>query len=351
MSSAYTSQSSWDLYRFLVFDQNISEGICDALLAVSETMRQFASGTSTLESALVELDKHISQQTFKFVKDGVPDLVQDQRGSYKNVWSNRYLASTSQGLKQSIEKITMRFIENLTKLFSKSLKGWTYIPDLVHDAFKELAVSFEDALSMEYDDRQKTVEASAAKGVAILSESLYTLSISGSQSAASVTPARSLSSDDCFKCDQPGHRSSECPQLRRESTTPSKSPPNIRCYNCSKTGHWARNCPSPQKGSITPLRSSASSQSGNCYTCGQPGHWSSGCPSHERVSATTPSRTPSQTPSSDKCFSCGQMGHWANNCPRRRPGSHTPSRSSPRDECFSCGNIGHWSSNCPTRRN
>ncbi|KAH8693600.1 hypothetical protein BGW36DRAFT_301445 [Talaromyces proteolyticus] len=157
LSSAYASQNSWDLYKFFVFDQNISEGICDALLAVSEAMRQFAPGTSMPESALVDLGKHISQQTLKFVKDDIPDLVQYQRGLYKNLWSNRYLTSTSRGLKQSTEKITIRFIEDLTKSFSESSTGWAYTPDLVHDAFEELAVSFEDALGREYDDRQKTL--------------------------------------------------------------------------------------------------------------------------------------------------------------------------------------------------
>lgn len=102
VSSAYTSQGSWDLYTFFVFDQNTSEGICDALLAVSEAIRQFAPGTSMPETALVELGKHISEQTLKFVKDDIPDLVQYRRGLDKNVWNNRYSASTSRGLKQSI---------------------------------------------------------------------------------------------------------------------------------------------------------------------------------------------------------------------------------------------------------
>jgi hypothetical protein len=317
VSSVYTSQSSWDLYKFFVFDQNTSEGICDALLAVSEAMRQFAPGNSMPESALVELSKYTSQQTLKFVKDDIPDLVQYQRGLDKNLWSNRYLASTSRGLKQSIEKITIRFIEDLTKSFSESSTGWTYTPDLAHDAFKELAVSFEDALGREYDDRQKAVTASAANGVAILSASLYTLSISSSQSTASATPAA--------------------------NTTPARSSSSNDCFKCGKTGHWISNCPNPQKGSVTSPRPSTSSPSGNCYTCGQSGHWSGSCPSPSRGSATTPSRTTS----SDKCFSCGQTGHWSSNCPRRRQGSATPSRSTSGDKCFSCGKIGHWSSNCP----
>jgi hypothetical protein len=353
VSLAYTSQSSWDLYEFFVFDQNTSEGICDALLAVSEAMRQFVPGTSMLESALVDLGKHTSQQTLKFVRDDIPDLVQCQRGLYKNLWSNRYLASTSRGLKESIEKITIRFIDDLTKSFSDLSTRWTYTPDLVHDAFKELAVSFEDALGREYDDHQKSVTASVASDVASLSASLHTLSFSSTQSTASATPvanttpARSSSSDDCFKCGQLGSRSSECPHPKRGSATPSKSPPNVSCYNCGKTGHGTSNCPSPQKGSSTPRRPSTSFPSGNCYTCGQSGHWSGSCQSPRRGSA----RTPSRTTSSDKCFSCGQTGHWSKNCPRRKQGSTTPTRSISGDKCFSCGKIGHWSRNCPTHRN
>jgi hypothetical protein len=346
VSSAYRSQSSWDLYKFFVFDQNTSEGICDALLAVSEAMGQFAPETPMPESGLVELGKHISQQTLKLIKDDIPDLVQYQRGLNKNLWSNRYLASMSRGLKQNIEKITTRFTEDLTNSFSELSTRWTYTPDLVHNAFKELAVSFEDALGTEYDDRQKM------SSVATLSASLYTLSISRSQSAASATlaankmPARSSSSDDCFNCGQPGHWSSECPHPKKGITKPSKSPSNTSCYNSGKTGYGTSNCVSPQKGSIMPPRSSASSPSGNCYTCGQPGHWSSSCRNPKSESATTPSRTPL----CDKYFSCGQTGHYSSNCPWRRQGSATPSRSTG-DNCFSCGKTGHWSSNCPTERN
>jgi hypothetical protein len=346
LSYAYTSQSSWDLYEFFVFDQNTSEGICDALLAVSEAMRQFEPGYPMPESALVELGKHISRQTFKFVNDDIPDLVQSQRGLNKNLWSNRYSPSTSRGLKQSIEKITIRFIEDLTKSFSEKSTGWTYTPELVHGAFKELAVNFEDALGRECDDRQNAVAASAANGVAILSASLNMLSISSSQSAASARPARSPSIGDCFNCSQPGHWSNECPNPKKGRNTPSKGPSKGSCYNCRSMDHWTSDCPSPRKGSITPPRSSASSPSGNCYNCGQTGHWSNSCPTPRRGSATTPSRTLS----SDECFNCKQSGHWSNNCPGRMQGSPTPSRFTSRDECFSCRRIGHRSNNCPTRR-
>jgi hypothetical protein len=347
VSSAYASQSSSNLYKFFVLDQNTSEGICDALLAVSEAMRQFAPGTSMPEGALVELGKHISQRTLKFVKDDIPDLVQCQRGLYKNLWRNRFLASTFRGLKLSIEKITIRFVEDLTESFSESSKGWTYTPDRVHEAFKELAVSFEDALGKEYNSSPRTVAANTANSVAILSASLYDLSISSSRLETPATPAQSSSGDDCYNCGRSGHWSSECPHPKIGSSTPSKSPLNKSCFNCGKTGHWTSNCPIPQKGNITSPRSSASSSSSNCYTCGQPGHWSNSCPSPRRERATMPS----QTLSSNKCFSCGQMGHWSSNCPWRREGNAMPSRSTPGNKCFSCDQMGHWSSNCPTRGN
>jgi hypothetical protein len=352
VSPAYTNQSSWDLYKFFVFTQTTSEGICDALLAVSEAMRQFAPDTLMPEPALVELGKHISEQTHKFIRDDIPDLVQYQRGLDMNVWSNQYLASRSLGLKRSIEKVTTRFIEDLAKSFSGSSTKWTYKPDLVHDAFKELAVGFEDALGREYDGHQLTVAASAANPVATLSASIYTLSISSPQSAGSATSAANITSgcsssiDYCFNCSRPGHWSSDCPYPKKGSTTPSKSPSVMSCYNCGKTGHRASNCPSSQRESTTPPRLSATSPRGDCFTCGQSGHWSSSCRSPRRGSATTPSRTPS----TDNCFSCGQTGHWSSNCPRSRQESATPSRSTSGGKCFSCGKTGHWSRDCPTHR-
>jgi hypothetical protein len=314
MSPAYMYQSSWDLYQYFVLHQNTSEGICDALLAVSEAMRQFTPGTSMPEPALVELGKHISQQTLKFVKDDIPDLVRCQRGLYQNLWSNQFLASTSRGLKQSTEWITIRFFEDLTRSFSQLSTRSTYTPGLVHEAFKKLAVSFEDALGREYDDSQRTLAASTANGVATLSASLHKLSISDYQFAASETPAQFSRSEDCFNCGQPGHWSSNCPYSRNGSTTSPKYPSTYSYYSCGAMGHWANNCPRPQTRSVTPPRSSASLPSGNCYTCGQPGHWSSSCTTPRRRSATTPSRTLSN----DACFNCGQKGHWSSRCPQRR---------------------------------
>ncbi|KAE9378588.1 hypothetical protein N431DRAFT_499384 [Stipitochalara longipes BDJ] len=149
----YKSQGSWDLYAFLVFNQNTSEGICDILLAVSEAMKQATPGTYMTDSSLSD---HISEQTLKFLEDDIPDLMQYSRGLYSNLWSLQFETSASQGLKCSIEKITITFIENLTKLFYNSSKSSPHTLELLHNAFKEIAISFEDSLGKEYDSHQRS---------------------------------------------------------------------------------------------------------------------------------------------------------------------------------------------------
>lgn len=344
MSSSYMSQSTWELYMLFVSHQNTSEGICDALLAVSEAMGQFAPGVSMREPALVELGKHISQQTLNFIKDDVPDLLLHKRGLYDNLWSTQFLSTSSRGLKKSLEQLTMRFTDDLTNSFSESATGWTYEPHLVDNAFKELAVSFEDALGKEYDDHHPVMPANTTTAVADLSASLNGLSITSTQSptlatsTTNTTSTRSPRTDNCFKCGQRGHWSRECPNPPVKSARPPTSPSCPSCFKCGKSGHYSNACPSLQKNNPTSTRV-------DCYKCGQNGHWSSSCPSAQNGSTTTPTRTRS----GDKCFTCNEMGHWSGDCPRRRQSSSTPSRPRFGDKCYSCGDTGHWTNNCPRR--
>ena len=154
---AYQSQSSWDFYEFFVFEQNTSEGICDALLAVSAAMKRFNLGTFMPDGSLVKLSKHIIQQTLKFLEDDIPHLVQYPKGLYKNLWSSQFASSTSQGLKRSMEETTTKFVDNLTNSFSESSNSsWTHAAALLHEAFKEFAISFEDSLGKEWHNGQQS---------------------------------------------------------------------------------------------------------------------------------------------------------------------------------------------------
>jgi hypothetical protein len=295
VSPAYKSQSSWDLYAFFVFRQNTSEGICDALLAVSEAMKRFEPGTSRPDSSLIELSNHIGRQTLKFLKNCIPDLLQYPKGLYEDLWSSEFATSTSRGLKRSMEKITIRFIEDLTDSFSESSRSWTYDPDLLHDAFKKIAISFEEALGKEYDNHRQTRAASDLDSdldndlnsdldsdldndldsdlgsVDSLSAFFHTLSLSRSRdagsarSAGNTTRARSSSSALCYNCDQPGHFSKNCTRPRKGSITPSRSSSNSACYNCNGHGHFSRDCTRPKK------------RGGECFRCGRVGHWADAC--------------------------------------------------------------------------
>ena len=281
VSPAYKSQSSWDLYTFFVFSQNTSEGICDALLAVSEAMKRFKPGTCMPDSLLVELSNHIGRQTLKFLKDDIPDLLQYPKGLHKNLWSSQFATSISQGLKCSMEKTTIRFIENLTNSFSESSKSWTYTPDLLHDAFKEIAISFEESLGKEYENHRQIRAASVSNSIDTLSASLYTLSLSSSRDtgsarlAGNATSARSSSSAICYNCDQPGHYSSSCTRPKKGSITPSRSSSNTTCYNCNEHGHYSRDCTSPKK-------------RGGCFRCGRVGHYANACSLRWKRAQMTP---------------------------------------------------------------
>lgn len=253
VSPAYKSQTSWNLYAFFVFEQNTSAGICDALLAVSEAMNRFKPGTSMPDSSLVELSNHIGQQTLKFLKDDVPNLLQSPNGLSKNLWSSQFATSTSQGLKRSMEKTTIAFVENLTNSFSESSRSWTYTPDLLHSAFKEIAISFEESLGKQYNNRLQGRAGNTSNSIDTLSASLHMLSLSSSRDvgsgtvAGSTTPARSSSSVICYNCNQPGHISPNCTRPKKGSRTPTRPSSNGTCYKCDQHGHYSRDCTGPKK--------------------------------------------------------------------------------------------------------
>jgi replication factor A1 len=86
-------------------------------------------------------------------------------------------------------------------------------------------------------------------------------------------------SDVCFKCNQPGHYSRDCPG-QATSYGSSDGNANARsdlCYKCNQPGHFSRDCPG-QVTSYSTSAGNANARSDLCYKCSQPGHFARDCP-------------------------------------------------------------------------
>uniref|UniRef100_A0A1I7TCE4 RNA helicase n=1 Tax=Caenorhabditis tropicalis TaxID=1561998 RepID=A0A1I7TCE4_9PELO len=148
--------------------------------------------------------------------------------------------------------------------------------------------------------------------------------------------------NNCFNCQQPGHRSNECTEPRKPRD--GGGPKN--CYNCQQPGHTSRECTEERK----PRESRSGGFGGGfgggsggfgggnddgfggngfggesggfgggeergpmkCYNCRGEGHRSSDCPEPQRG-----------------CFNCGEQGHRSNECtnppkPRETAEGETP---------------------------
>ncbi|ORY31011.1 DNA topoisomerase [Naematelia encephala] len=105
---------------------------------------------------------------------------------------------------------------------------------------------------------------------------------------------------ECFKCGESGHWSNACPNdaserpFKKQRGTKSstvrggggagkagKAGSSDACYKCQQPGHWASACPNEESGSrAAPGRNNGRSiaVSGECYKCQKSGHWAKDCP-------------------------------------------------------------------------
>lgn len=164
-------------------------------------------------------------------------------------------------------------------------------------------------------------------------------------------------SGTCYKCNQPGHFASNCPQNQNNNTYGSSSNSTAAlgsalatssggiCYICNQPGHFANNCPqnsssrgfnnSSGGGGGGFSSSSSASGSGNvCFSCNKPGHFSSNCPerssSNHSFSGGGHGGGSDNSTSTQSCYKCGGIGHFANNCPQQGWGDGSGSGSGSR---------------------
>lgn len=266
-STEYDEGSSQDLYDVFVAQQDVSEGICDALLAVRETTRSADVDNAT---SYRRLTNHVSDKIRGFVWTKVPGLLHRPQGINKGTWSTQFALSSSRGLKKDVESITAGFIDDLIDSFDGGAMSWSYRPDLLCRAFETFAVGFEKALGEEYSRTPRTKARDDSVTDHLLSGAFRGLSLTSPSRASAatlpngITQSRRRADSACFGCQQPGHWIKDCPRSGGDSVALRSPPRSAICYRCRKPGHLANQC--------SLVRTSQS-----CYKCGRAGRCAVTC--------------------------------------------------------------------------
>lgn len=138
--------------------------------------------------------------------------------------------------------------------------------------------------------------------------------------------------NNCFNCQQPGHRSADCSEPRK----PRDGAPR-NCYNCQQPGHQSRDCPEERKprenrGGNNGFGGGSGGFGGESggFGAGNDGGFGGGGFGGESggFGGGGEDRGPM------KCFNCRGEGHRSSDCPE-------PPRG-----CFNCGEQGHRSNEC-----
>lgn len=151
----------------------------------------------------------------------------------------------------------------------------------------------------------------------------------------------------CFKCQQPGHKMTNCPvkgdvedksellelkerwkkekrsDWRRQKRQKVKGAKMV-CFNCRTPGHMMSECPD--------IKNDQEQGTGICFKCGSTEHSFSKCGLK---------LAPGVFPYA-KCFICNETGHLSRQCPDNPRGLYPNGGC-----CNECGSVEHLKRNCP----
>uniref|UniRef100_A0A8R1DEU6 RNA helicase n=1 Tax=Caenorhabditis japonica TaxID=281687 RepID=A0A8R1DEU6_CAEJA len=137
--------------------------------------------------------------------------------------------------------------------------------------------------------------------------------------------------NNCFNCNQPGHRSNECDQPRKPREGASGN-----CFNCQQPGHLSRDCPEERKPREYRGGNGGGFGGGNDFGSSENTRFDGSGGGFGSRSGGFGGGNDEQAPM--KCFNCREEGHRSSDCPQ-------PPRG-----CFNCGDAGHRASECTNPR-